>query len=583
LSNESESPRPLLKGRKLAKLEWIAWITALFALLTNGYFLAFLEPLVSRGALVLTVLLAATAVTAARRYRFPSSPESRQRAFRGSLVAAILLAILSLAFGLRLSGIDYGLPQSYVSDEYDFVASALTRLKRGDFNPRWWHYPSLQPYLCSATYLAVFLHQVPEGRWSSIQQVVEEDMLYWGRFLSVCFGTATVLLTFALGRHLYGTGVGLMAAALLSVFPGVVEHSQYNKPDAVLYFMVVASVLVTLLYFEKRSVARAAACGVAIGFVVSTKYNGVLVVIPFLLAVALALGRRLLVRPDLYVGLGAAALTFLVLNPFFLPDFPRAVDHIASEMYNYAFLGRPGVEGENNFWNHARYTAGFGAGLLPALFGLLGVILLLRRADARTAIFLSYPVAHYAHYSAQKINWPGNLIAFFPFLAIAGAYAVNEIVGAFLRSRERYTAYAPLACAGLVGVLAFSPLLESRAHNARLNVPDAGNLAREWIDATFPPGTAFAVERHAPVPDRRKFHVQIEARIAGKPLSEYSRLGVQYLVVSSMVYERFGANHKMTKAYQELFRLSRLVKEFGPIEGRLQGPTIRVLAVPVTP
>jgi hypothetical protein len=583
LSNESESRRPLLQGRTPATLEWIAWLIALFALLTNGYFLAFLEPRVSRGALVLTALLAAVAFTAARRYGLPSSAESRRKAFRKSVVAAILLAILSLAFGLRLSGINYGLPQSYVSDEYDYVASALKRLKRGDFNPRWWHYPSLQPYLCSATYLAVFLYHVPEGRWSSIHQVVEEDMLYWGRFLSVCFGTATVLLTFALGRYLYGTRVGLMGAALLTVFPGVVEHSQYNKPDAVLYFMVVASVLVTFLYFERRSVAGAAACGVAVGFVVSTKYNGVLVVIPFVLAVALARGRRFLVRPDLYVGLASAALTFLLLNPFFLPDFPRAVDHIASEMYSYAFRGRPGVEGENNFWTHARYTAGFGAGLLPALFGLLGLILLLRRPDARTAIFLSYPVAHYAHYSAQKINWPGNLIAFFPFLAITAAYAVNEIVEVALRSRGRYPAYAPLACAAFVGVLAFSPLLESRAHNERLNVPDAGNLAREWIDATFPPGTAFAVERHAPVPDRRKFRVQIEARIVGKPLSDYSQLGVQYLVLSSMVYERFGPNHRITKAYQELFRLSRLVKEFGPIEGKLQGPTIRVLAVPATP
>jgi 4-amino-4-deoxy-L-arabinose transferase-like glycosyltransferase len=585
LSNESESPRPFPRGKTAATLEWMAWLFAIFALLTNGYFLSFLEPVISRGALVAASLVAAIAFTAAHRFGLPSSREARLAAARSAAVPAILLAILTLAFGLRLSGISYGLPQSYVSDEYDYVASALTRLKRGDFNPRWWHYPSLQPYLCSATYLGVFFYYVPQGRWSSIQQVVEEDMLYWGRFLSVAFGTAAVGLTFLLGRHLYGTRVGLMAAALLSVFPGVVEHSQYNKPDALLYFTVVASILVTLLYFERRGVWRAVASGVAIGFVVSSKYNGVLVVIPFLLAVGLALGRRIVVRPDLYAGLGAAGLTFLLLNPFFLPDLPRALDHIASEIHSYAVEGRPGAEGENNWWNHARYTAGFGAGLLPALFGLLGLTLLLRRPQARAAIFLSFPVAHYAHYSAQKINWPGNLIPVFPFLAIAAAYAANEIVGAVLRRRfaSGLTAVETLACAGLVAVMGFSPLLSTRAHNERLNLPDAGNVAREWIDATFPPGTAFAVERHAPVPDRSKFPVFIEARIAGKSLSDYRELGVQYLVVSSMVYERFGPNHRITRAYEELFRSCTFVKEFRPVEGKLQGPTIRVLGIPAGP
>lgn len=588
MSQENDPPNrrflgsPFLNRVAARNLEWIAWLVAVFALLTNGYFLRFFEPAISRGALVMMLLVVATALTAANRLGFPSSREAWRSLARSALVPALLVAILALAFSVRVSGIEYGLPQSYISDEYDYVASALTRLKRGDFNPRWWHYPSLQPYLASATYLAVFLRDVPTGRWSSIQQVVEEDMIYWGRFLSVCFGTATVAATFLLGRHLFGARVGLMAAALLSVFPGVVEHSQYNKPDAILYFMVVVSVLVTLLYFDRPGVRRALASGVAIGFVVATKYNGALVVIPFVLAVVLALGKKTLMRADLYLGLVAAGLTFLVLNPYFLPDLPRALDHMGGEMYHYAIVGRAGVEGDNNWWTHAKYTAGFGAGLLPALFGVGGLGLLLRRADARTAIFLSFPIAHYAHYSAQKINWPGNLLPVFAFLAITAAYAMSELVR-FLSSREpakKYAGLEPFACAALVFVLALSPLSVTRAYNATLNLPDAGNVAREWINSALPSGTAIAVERHAPVPDRKEFQVFIEARIVAKPLDAYRELGVQYLVASSMVYERFGPNHRITRAYDDLFQRATLVKEFGPVEGRIQGPTIRVLAVP---
>ena len=581
LDNDPPAHR-FLGSTRAATFEWVAWIVAVFALLTNGYLLRFLEPAISRGALVGTLLVAAAAFTAVNRLGLPSSADAWRSRARSAVVPALLVAILALAFSVRVSGIDYGLPQSYVSDEYDYVASALTRLKRGDFNPRWWHYPSLQPYLASATYLAVFLREVPSGRWSSIHQVVEEDMLYWGRFLSVGFGTATVFVTFLLGRHLFGARVGLMAAALLSVLPGMVEHSQYNKPDAVLYFLAVVSVLVTLTYFDRPGVRRSLASGVAIGFVVATKYNGALVVIPFVLAVALALGRKTLVRADLYVGLATAGLTFLVLNPYFLPDLPRALDHMGSEMYSYAVGGRPGVEGDNNWWTHAKYTAGFGAGLLPALFGLGGLVLLLRRVDARTAIFLSFPIAHYAHYSAQKINWPGNLLPVFAFLAIAAAYAASALVRALFRRKITASVIGleSFACAGVVAVLAFSPLSVTRAYNARLNMPDAGNVARGWINAALPPGTVIAVERHAPVPDRGEFQVLFEARIVAKPLDAYRELGVEYLVASSMVYERFGPGHRITKAYDDLFRRTTLVKEFGPVDGRLQGPTIRVLAVP---
>jgi len=42
---------------------------------------------------------------------------------------------------------------------------------------------------------------------------------WWGRFASVLFGLATVLLVFELGRVVYGARTGLIAAAILSVMP----------------------------------------------------------------------------------------------------------------------------------------------------------------------------------------------------------------------------------------------------------------------------------------------------------------------------------------------------------------------------
>ena len=99
---------------------------------------------------------------------------------RRHTVWIVLVMILGVAFGLRLWGITYGLPQSYISDEYDYVHSYLKMIKRGDFNPRWWIHPSLQAYVNVGVYLVVFMTQVSSGRWHSVQELVEEDFLTGG-------------------------------------------------------------------------------------------------------------------------------------------------------------------------------------------------------------------------------------------------------------------------------------------------------------------------------------------------------------------------------------------------------------------
>jgi uncharacterized membrane protein len=455
-------------------------------------------------------------------------------------------------------------------------------LKTGDFNPRWWYYPSLQPYLCTATYLAVFLQKLPSGQWSNIHQVTEEDMLYWGRFLGVVAGTLTVLLTFVVGRLLFSTKVGLLAAALLAVSPGAVEHSQYNKPDAVLYFAVVVSIIVTLAYLDKGGRKFAFACGMAIGLATATKYNGVLLAAPFLMAVVIRHRKRLFSEADIYLGAVGAVLTFVVINPYFLAGFPKFLEHVSFDIYSYGYLGRPGAEGENNWYGHAVYTARYGAGLWVSLFAVAGLAVALYRPSGRLAVFLTFPILFYAHYSAQRINWAGNLIAVYPFLAILAAYAVHELLAWVFSHRpaKRYLTFEPFAAVAMLIVLVWAPLKTSILYNTRLTLPDTGNVARAWLDGAFPPGTHFVVERHAPVPDRKKYKVMQEARIIRKALRSYRELGVEYVVVSSQVYERFGPEHRISKAYERVFGACPLVKEFEPVEGELQGPTIRVLKVP---
>lgn len=533
-------------------------------------------------------VLAVCAVAIAFTYReLPRGRDEWHRVARVAAPGLLLASILALAFGLRVWGITSGLPQSYVADEYDFVHAVLRMMKGGDLNPHSWYHPSLQPYLALATYTVVFLLEVPRGRWSHVHQIAEEDMLYWGRFTGVMAGTATVLVTYLLARRLFGKRVGLLAAALMAVFPAAVQHSQYNKPDPVLALMTTISVLVILVYLERGGTAQALAAGAVIGLSLSAKYNGIVVLVPFLLAVAFRHGRRLLSRPDLYVGMGGIVLGFVIGCPYFLSEFNLFLDHVADDIYTYAYAGRAGAEGVDNWAGHATYTRKYGAGLIASLGAIAGLGIVLYRMNAALAVFVSFPVLYFGYYSTQRINYRPNLLPVYPFLAILAAYAFFELLR-WARGRAPGTAPASergrlllrAATAVLLVAMLAPPLRTAVLYNIEVTRRDTGNEAREWIERTFPAGTHFAVERHTPVLDRARFKVTQEARVITRSVKSYRDEGVQYFIVSSMTFDRFDAEHNQTRSYQKLFALCPTIQEFAPIAGRRPGPTIRVLRLP---
>ena len=570
------------------RIQWLLLLLSTFTILTNAYFLRFAEGGVSRK-LLASVILAVTGLwMLIRRYGAPRSVAQVLNLLRRHSTPILLGLIVAIAFGLRVWGISSGLPQTYVPDEYDYVHSYLQLIKRGDLNPHWWYHPSLQPYVNVVTFLIVFFLRLPSSSWWSVHQLTVEDMLWWGRLgAGVIPGTLTVVVTFWLAQRLFGKRVGLLAAALLAVFPGAVEVSQYNKPDSLLVMMCSVSVLVSLTYLGRGGGKWAFFSGLAIGLTVAAKYNGALVLLPFVLALLFRNGRRFFVEPDVYAGAGGTILAFVAACPYFIAGLPNFLDHVADGIYTYGVSGLEGAEGVDNWLNHARYTVRYGAGWVSFLAALAGLAVALKRLDARLAVFLTFPVVYYSFYGAQRINFAGNLIPVYPFLAILAAFALFEasrlLVG--LLPPIRASRWDPLKAeawvlTGLLAAAMWFPVDLSVLLNRRATLPDTGSLARQWIDRHFPPGTHFGVERHTAVLDPERYKITMESRIINRAVRDYRAEGVQYLMVSSIVYQRFGPERRQTQNYQKLFNICPLVKEFEPVEGSLIGPTIRILGVP---
>ena len=132
----------------------------------------------------------------------------------------------------------------------------------------------------------------------------------------------------------------------------------------------------------------------------------------------------------------------------------------------------------------------------------------------------------------------------------------------------------------MLSLVIVPPLRTAVRFDIEATRPDTGTFAREWIDKTFPPGTKFAVERFTPVLDPKRYQIVQESRLVNRSVRSYRDEGVQYLIVSSMAYTRYAAEHNQTKSYAKLFALCPVVAEFSPIENQRVGPTIRILQIP---
>jgi 4-amino-4-deoxy-L-arabinose transferase-like glycosyltransferase len=565
---------------------WLLLMISTATILTNAYYFQFLEPTISRKTLALPLVAVTGLWFLVWRFGLPRNRTELVELWSRARTPLALALLLSVAFSLRYAGAGSGLPQSYVPDEYDYVHSYLVMIKRGDMNPRWWHHPSFQPYVNVAAYLVAYYSQASSGRWPRIQDLQVEDALLWGRVAAgVIPGTLAVLAVFFLGKRMFGTAVGLIAAALLAVAPGLVEVSQYNKPDALLVLFCTLSVLTTLVYLERGGARLALAAGAVVGLAVAVKYNAAFVLLPFLIAVVFRHGLRVFQRTDLYLGLLGAIVGFTTACPYWYPDLPRFLDHVGAGLYNYGYLGLEGASGTDNWYTHASYTVRYGAGLWALLASLLGLAIGLYRIDRRITVFLAYPVLYYGFYGSQKIYFAGNLVPVYPFYAVLAAYGITESLSfASGLLHRRFGAFSPwLERATLAAVLAlvlWFPFSMTRLWNHLATLPDTGTIANQWIEANIPPESSIGVERQTPVLDGERYRVHMESRVINQSVEHYREAGVQYLIVSSTVYERFGPEHRQTKAYQRLFETCRLVKEFAPEEGKTIGPTIRILEVP---
>lgn len=493
----------------------------------------------------------------------------------------VLLALIIVVVGgwFRFQHLDAGIPHAVGIDEPQIMERAVAMMKTGDFNPRFFDWPSLTIYLQLVVACVTFLAGAMKGLWNNLNQVGPADMYLNGRMLTATLGTATIWLVYLTGSR-WGRPAGLIAAALFAVVPYHVRESHYVLADVPTAFLTTLAFWLALVAAEQPTRLRFALAGAAAGLAASAKYNGLVVI---LLPLAIAWLRTASIPERLWrttLIAGAAAAAFVVGTPYAVFDLPTFLNDYARLAAIFAREGE-GTPGWAIYLRHLQLALGTPALWLTGI-GLVGAIwrTIVGPDRVRWLALVLFPVVYFKVMAGSYQIYGRYLMPLLPFAAVLAATAITTMVARLLQTRLR-PRLIQLAGAALIVAAVAVPLRATVDFTRTLGRETTMDLAHRWVQDHVAPGAKVVIEAQAFQLPGTTFSVTHVPSLVARTHDDYAADQIDYLIASAAAY---GAAFSGTApretfvAYQTLFTHAEQVAHF-PASSDNPGPELRIFRI----
>jgi len=435
-----------------------------------------------------------------------------------------IVGLTLLAAGVRFWGLNWGLPNLYHPDENVIVGYALRMGKAFSLRPPDFAYPPL------LTYVNLILF----GGWYVLGRVIgtfaspaDFEALYFtdptwfyliGRGLSATLGTVAVPCTYWVGKKLYDTRVGYVAALCLTFAFLHVQESHFATPNAALPLFAALTLLAAVAVARSGSRRGYVGGGILAGLAANVKYNAVLIIVPLFVAhlyYALESSastdpwyRRLFNRWIFLTG-GIAVVTFFAVNPYALLDYHRFLDWLEW----YGSLSRTGyhVLRQEPGWIIYLKALPRVLGWPIALVAAGGALWAIARHRCEDLLVLSFPVLYVLLMGFSRLAAGRYLMPIFPALSVlAGVFLV-----AIVERMTRRFSFRRCETVGIVAVVVLTlalPVYNALRHDLLITRPDTRTLTKAWVEREVPAGARILVDGFGPqlVPDKTSIRNRLE-------------------------------------------------------------------------
>jgi Dolichyl-phosphate-mannose-protein mannosyltransferase len=493
----------------------------------------------------------------------------------------ILLIVFALALGLRLWGVNFGLPFVYHPDEGALTMPALNILRTGDYRPIRLDYGSAYIYALTALYIPYFLYGAWRGYFTTVADLpVFADYHRIGayaypavfllpRVLTALLGALSVLVVFSLAKRLGGPRAGLIAAALLAIMSLHVSNSHFATVDVPMTFVLMLAMTRILDVYERGDWRDYVWAGILVGLCASTKFTGGVGFVALLVAHFLrARDGSQRFNHRLAIGAAATAGGFLIGTPYAL-DLPYFLNWLAVNVQWYgSAAGEPGVAIGDPTWFFYLKELVWNPSILIVVAGAVGIGILARRDWRRGFVLLAFPVAYGVLIVSQASRFPRFLVPILPFLSLGAGIALDTMAG-WLRARwhpaNGRAKWSIIALLALVGVFPFAATIQQ---DALLAVPDVRTVVFDWYKANISPEAKVAADPTGPPLFAWSRDVYVTWNLAEHSSEWYAEQQFDYLILSEPILLSPNLTAQTRSAYDRLLARLTLVKTFqGPMLG----------------
>ncbi len=396
------------------------------------------------------------------------------------LARPYLMLVTALALLLRLSMILWGLPGgpdgAFHADESKYLDPAIKFLR---------FYLTDRPFPLYGTSLQYTIGPI----------LAPLDVLVWltgneqpyrmlatlfCRFTVVLLGALAVPLLYRLAEDVLDRRTAMIAATLMAVTPFHVLNSAYFTADVPMATLLLLNLLLLHRLQKAGGSRRYAAAGAAFGYMLGMKLVAVVyLIVPIS---AYFFRRRRLTAPPfsrIAIYLGAAILTFAVLNPQFFLGLDKLIERVAMDKTDFWDRTAPGSIALAALEQWDGYARGLGLPIL--LTALLGLCVGLRRAAAFKLSLLSMLLVYGLYFGHFMLARYAIFVA--PIFCILSA----SFLATLLTRRQALARTGGVLL--LIVVLATTSLIAVAGIASRLSDPRIE--AARYIAATYEPGTSF--------------------------------------------------------------------------------------------
>lgn len=332
----------------------------------------------------------------------------------------VISAILIAGFGLRVIGINIGLPEAPDPREV-IIAQDVLNLIHFTAPPQTYNWPGTAWFYIVATV----------GKLLSFVglPLTEARVILLARCINLLLSTATLWVTYAIGRHAYNRRIGQIAAGLLAVaMLHATNESRFALVDIPATFCVTLFLWIVLRARSPASAftfRTAAWLGVIIGVGCAVKFTTIFVCFSLLTFI----GTQHFYRRFATI-IGVSALTFTLLCPYwlidlispewnlFFSDFWYEATHYHQGHFGLISTAESGwLQRFVYLWVLLKWGMGLPLALLVG-FGVVRALVSLKSSVSAEALLLAFVIPYLLFIGIHKVKFARHLLILYPALTV---------------------------------------------------------------------------------------------------------------------------------------------------------------------